>query len=126
MPRLYHLNKYTALRKELRNNPTKAENFLWRILRNRKFCGLKFRRQESIGRYIVDFYCPEKRLVVEVDGKIHNTHEQQEYDDIRKKFLSSCYIEVIRFSNDEVYYDIDSVLRKLKFVTSAPTPIAPP
>lgn len=125
MPRLYHLNTHTKLRKSLRNNATEAERELWKYLRKRQFHGLKFRRQESIGRYIVDFYCPEKRLAIELDGEIHARLEQQEYDQIREQFLHSCYITVVRFNNEEVFSNIDGLLKKLELTLFPPTPTPP-
>jgi 5-methyltetrahydrofolate--homocysteine methyltransferase len=127
MPALYYPRNYnyTTLRRQLRNNPTFAEQRLWQYLRKRRFLGLKFRRQESLGRYIVDFFCYEKMLVVEVDGSIHNIPEQKEYDRIRTEFLQERNINVVRFTNDEVLYNIEYVLKRLEREILAP-PLAPP
>jgi len=114
MPRLYNLNSYKALRRQLRNNPTPTEQKLWRHLQRRHFHGLLFRRQHGIGSYIVDFYCPQLRLVIEVDGSIHKDHKVRENDKLRQKFLESCYIRVLRFTNDEVLNNIEEVLEKLE------------
>lgn len=122
MPRLHHLNSHTSLRKSLRNNPTEAERLLWTYLRQRRFHGLKFRRQEGIGRFIVDFYCPAKRLAIEVDGIHHKGAEQQKYDHERDRFLNACYIKVVRFYNREVVLNIDGALKKLEKVVFPPTP----
>lgn len=126
MPRLYHLNKYTPLRKSLRNNATHTEQLLWECLRQRRFHGLKWRRQEGIGRYVVDFYCPEKRLAIEVDGSHHAIPEQQAYDQERERFLNACYINVIRFTNEEVICDIRGLLGKLELALFPPTPCETP
>ncbi len=126
MPRLYHLNQYTSLRKSLRNHATNAERLLWRYLRQRQFHGFKFRRQEGIGRYIVDFYCPAKRLAIEIDGDNHDAPEQKDYDHERTRFLRSCYIRVVRFRNNEVMRNIRGVLRKLERILLTPTPKPPP
>lgn len=71
MSKLHNRKHLKDFRKELRNNSTKAESRLWKVLRKRQLEGRKFRRQHSIGNYIVDFYCPEEKLIVELDGAIH-------------------------------------------------------
>ena len=94
--------------KTLRKNQTEVEIKLWKALRNRQFCNFKFRRQKIIGPYIVDFVCLKNRLIIEVDGCQHL--EQQEYDDIRTKFLGSCGYKVLRFWNNQVLKEFDLVL----------------
>ncbi len=128
MPRLYNLNVYKPLRRKLRRDATPAERVLWRYLKGRQFYGLLFHRQHGVGSYIVDFYCPQVRLVVEVDGSIHEDHNVKLNDQMRQKFLESCYLRVVRFTNDEVLYDIDSVLIRLKDAATSPsaTPSPPP
>ncbi|MFV8361813.1 leucine--tRNA ligase [Flavobacterium sp. ZT3P35] len=100
--------------KEMRKEPTFTEAMLWDAVRNKKLDG-KFRRQHLIGNYIVDFVCLESRLVVEVDGDYHNTPEQIELDNARTLELEQKHLfKVIRFTNEEVKNDIDSVLSKIK------------
>ncbi len=94
-------------RRDLRKNMTESEQLLWDELRNDKL-GVRFRRQFSIGHYIVDFYCPTKKLSIELDGSIHNT--QKEYDAIRDKFMKDFDIQVLRFQNDEVRQNVQQVL----------------
>ena len=77
-------------------------------------CGRKFSRQHSVGRYIVDFYCHEERLVVELDGEQHKEKEQMQYDNERTKYLESLNHKVIRFGNMEVLFDTDTVLKKIE------------
>jgi len=101
----------------LRKQSTEAEEKLWKRLRNRKFEGLKFRRQHPINRFVVDFYCHEKLLVVEVDGGIHNEVEVKERDDGREEELQNFGLTIIRFTNEEVLNEMDKVLGKLKTVT---------
>ena len=101
-------------RKELRNNPTFAEVLLWKELKHRKLGGKKFRRQESIGNYIVDFYCHNEKLVIELDGETHFTDEGRIYDAKRTKYLKSKGLEVIRFENNEVLGNISGVLEEIK------------
>ena len=86
----------------LRRRSTKAERKAWRVLRNRGLLGLKFRRQHPIGRYIVDFYCAELRLVVEVDGGYHDTPAQRDRDARRTAALEARPIHVIRLRNPHV------------------------
>jgi very-short-patch-repair endonuclease len=93
--------------KWLRKNATDAERMLWKHLRLRQFAGYKFRRQQSLGNYIVDFVCLEKRLVIEVDGGQHYT--QAAYDEQRSAWLESQGFRVLRFWDDEVMKDIESV-----------------
>ncbi len=100
--------------KELRQRQTKAEEILWSYLRNRKLNGNKFRRQHYIKSYIVDFYCAEKMLSVELDGGIHNTKEQKEYDHARTEFLKEQGITELRFTNEEVFENVLDVLDKIK------------
>ena len=97
----------------LRRHLTPAEKKLWDCLRNRKFRRLKFRRQHPIDRYIVDFICIEKKLVVEVDGGIHRKAEQKEYDNMRTIDLEGYGLKVIRFSNEEVLDNVYDVLKKI-------------
>ena len=100
--------------KEMRKEPTEAENILWEHLRNRKVNDLKFRRQHLIDQFIVDFVCLEKSLVVEVDGEYHDDEYQKEHDESRTTILNELGFEVVRFTNNEVLNDIDSVLSKIK------------
>jgi len=99
--------------RELRQSSTEAEKLLWERLRNRKLNGLKFRRQHPIDKYIVDFYCHEKRLVIELDGSVHNINENAAYDRARTVELGGLKITVIRFRNVEVENDMESVLEKI-------------
>lgn len=98
--------------KQLRVDQTKAEKILWHYLRSKKLCGYKFRRQWPIGHYIIDFYCSAAGLIIEIDGKIHE--QRMEYDCERDSFLHSKGFTVIRFSNEEVYNNLEVVLRKIQ------------
>jgi len=99
---------------ELRKQMTEAEKKLWKRLRNRKFEGLKFRRQHPINRFVVDFYCHEKLLVVELDGGIHNEISVKERDEGREGELKNFGLKIVRFTNLEVLNDMSIVLQKLK------------
>ena len=94
----------------MRKNLTPAENILWQRLRKKQFGGLRFRRQHPIGRFIVDFYCAEARLVVEVDGGVHDEPGHAEYDEDRQRFLQALGLRVLRFSNAQVINETDAVL----------------
>jgi very-short-patch-repair endonuclease len=107
----------------LRKNMTLSEILLWKRLRNRIIFKTKFRKQHPIGMFIVDFYCHEYRLVIEVDGEIHNNEKLNEYDDGRTAELNKFGIEVIRFSNDEVIYSIDSVISRILGAITKLTPL---
>ncbi len=105
--------------KELRKSMTSAEKVLWHFLKNKSVEGFKFRRQHPINKYIVDFYCHQIKLVIEVDGSFHDEIEQKEYDAGRTLALQEFGLKVIRFSNEEILYRINSVIthisRHLKF-----------
>lgn len=94
--------------RQLRHHPTEAEVLLWGALRNRQLNGLRWRRQHPIGRFIVDFYCPSCRLVVEVDGEIHL--QQQDYDLSRMAHSEEYGLTVLRFSNAPVESNLQEVL----------------
>jgi very-short-patch-repair endonuclease len=87
------------LAKALRRNPTSNEDRLWRLLRGRKLDGLKFRRQAPIGRYVVDFYCPERFLIVEADGPVHDGKAS---DEVRDAWLRAERFRVVRFRNEDI------------------------
>ena len=113
----------TARARDLRSRATDAERALWRALRQRRFDGCKFRRQQPLGPYIVDFFCLERRLVVEVDGAHHA--EQRDYDDARDTWLRSRRFRVIRFSDREVLTALESVEQAV-WVALAEEPPPPP
>lgn len=107
--------------KRLRKNATEAEKHLWYILRS-KSMGVKFRRQAVIGRYVVDFVCFEKRLIIEVDG---GQHCQNSKDIIRDQWLKSQGYDVMRFWNNEVLENLDGVFEVLEARLNSPSPSLP-
>lgn len=109
-PKLYEYGRM------LRQETTKAEEVLWEQIRNKKLKGLKFRRQHPLKNYVADFYCHEKKLVIEVDGAVHATEDNVEYDKGRTYELQEVGVTVIRFWNDEVLNDMEKVLAKIKEV----------
>src|SRR5688500_12839352 len=102
--------------RELRQESTPAEKLLWAALRNRKLNGLKFRRQQPLDKFVVDFYCNEKKLVVELDGGIYDEKLNKEYDEARTAMLGGLNIKVLRFKNEEAMNSIKDVLKKISEV----------
>ena len=100
--------------KELRRNETEAEKMLWSKLCRNQMLGLQFRRQHPINRYIVDFYCVKIKLVIEVDGNIHELPENKVYDIGRSQILNDFGITVIRFTNNQLIDDIEGTIIKIK------------
>jgi very-short-patch-repair endonuclease len=100
-------------RKELRNNSTSAEIMLWSRLQQSKLGGYKFRRQHSVGAFILDFYCPSEKLAIELDGDSHFTDNAIEYDLERTAYLNGLNIRVLRFLNTEVYDNPDAVCERI-------------
>lgn len=108
------MNNKTILARNLRKNATIQERRLWNLLKNRQFCNLKFKRQQPVGEYIVDFICKEAKIIIEVDGGQHNTNDNIRRDKERTDYLEGLGYKVIRFWNNEIHEDIDGILSKLK------------
>ena len=124
--KIFNHSHKASLRRTLRKNPTEPERQLWNRIRNKQLSGIKFRRQQGIDRYIVDFYCAEYSLVIEVDGDSHFTDEGIIYDQVRDDFLQSLGLVVLRFTNLDVMKNIGSVLEKiLEQIKKDPTPALP-
>ena len=101
-------------RKSLRKNLTPAEAFLWNELKTKKFHGLKFRRQHSIKNYIVDFYCAEHQLIIELDGDYHDEPNQFEKDELRDKDLTNLGFTDLRYENQYIFSELEHVLDDIK------------
>jgi very-short-patch-repair endonuclease len=97
--------------RRFRHDQTSAEEVLWQVLRDRQLDGIKFRRQVPISRFILDFYCPAARFVIELDGPVHD--QQRERDAARSAVLEARGYRVIRFRNDEVFDDLAGVLARI-------------
>ncbi len=108
--------------KQLRENMTDAERRLWAKIRMKQLKGYQFYRQKPIGDYIVDFFCPRVKLVIEVDGSQHFADEMTEYDRIRNEYLSSLGLRVLRFTNADVLAHIESVVERIE----EEIPLSPP
>lgn len=112
--KIFNKKELKPRRKELRSNLTYAEVFFWQQVKDRQLDGRKFRRQTSIGSYIVDFYCPEEKLVIELDGEVHFNEEAIKYDEERTKYIESLGLKVIRFENNEVLKNTEYVLNEIR------------
>ncbi len=107
-----------AAARQLRRDATTAEQVLWEALRDRRLGGLKFRRQHSAGPFVLDFYCPSCKLVVELDGGVHDGQAGQ--DEARTRHLEQYGCHVIRFRNEEVFANFASVLERIAQAISLP------
>jgi very-short-patch-repair endonuclease len=114
------LSNTTNLARALRNRPTDAEQILWKHLRLKQIEGFKFRRQQPIDNYVVDFVCLEKRIVIEVDGGQHATHNEE--DIVRDTYLRQHGFDVLRFWNNEVIQNINGVLEVIRERCLSPAP----
>lgn len=109
---IFNQEKHNSLRKELRNNPVKSERIFWQHIKGKQN-GFKFRRQQGIGPYIIDFYCPEIKLVVEIDGLTHAEEEVFENDQLRQKYLENLGLIVKRYSTEDVFNNLGQILDDL-------------
>ena len=110
-----NLPKVKEKRKILRNHSTSAEAVLWNALKNKQIDGLKFRRQHSTGPYIIDFYCHELGLAIELDGEVHGNPNAEGYDNARTARLSEVAgISVLRFENKEVFCNQELIIASIR------------
>lgn len=109
--------------RELRNRMTKAEIILWTRLKSRQICGFKFRRQQAILDYIVDFYCHDLRLIIEVDGEVHNLPEISKSDKTRENIIINNGYKLLHLTNHEIETNLDHSVSKIKlFITENLSP----
>jgi very-short-patch-repair endonuclease len=127
MPSIHNKISLKPYRKYLRNHSSAAEATLWNILKNRNVCNLKFRRQHSVCNFILDFYCPELKLAIELDGEYHADPGVITYDTEREEVLKKFSIQVLRYENRWVYeypdviiQDITDIREKMKLHTTTP------
>ena len=113
MKKIFNSKKLKIIRQTLRNSATPQEIILWSKVRKSQL-GYKFRRQHSIGSYIVDFYCPTKKLAIELDGSQHKQEKNKEYDADRSKNIESLGITILRFWNNDINKNIEGVIIKIK------------
>lgn len=110
-------------RQYFRNHATEAERILWSRLKGRQLLGYKFRRQHGIGVFILDFYCPESKLAIEIDGAPHRSEAEKEYDRRRQEYIELYKIHFLRFTNSDVFKNLDGVLTVIAgAVTKVTTP----
>jgi len=122
----YNVN-LKQLSRQLRKNMTDAEKHLWAKIRMKQLKGYQFYRQKPIGDYIVDFFCPKEKLVVEIDGSQHLSDETVEYDRIRDEYLSSLGLRVLRFTNTDVLKHVEGVVERIEEEMSLrKIPLSPP
>ena len=107
--------------RELRREATNEEKKVWKILRGRGFLNLKFRRQHELEGFIVDFYCHDLRLAIEIDGKVHD--KQKDYDRIRQALIQDKGITIIRVTNEEINKEANILLERIEEFISPPSPI---
>lgn len=124
MTQIFNKTRARQTRRELRRDMTDPEARLWAKLRDRRLKGIKFRRQFSIGRYVVDFYCPQAKLVVEIDGGLHFVGDAPAYDRIRNEYMKSLGLKVLRVKSQKVMKNLDGVV-KLILAAVKPHPLPP-
>jgi very-short-patch-repair endonuclease len=108
------MDKFKARARNLRSAQTSAEAKFWQALRNRRLAQWKFRRQHSIGRYIVDFVTLDGKLIVEVDGVTHSEPSELTRDEVRSNALEACGFHIVRVSNTDVYDNLEGVLEMIE------------
>ena len=113
MGKIFNNKRQNDLRKKLRNEMPMAEVLLWEELKGKKLNGYKFRRQHSIGVYVVDFYCPGKKLAIEIDGPTHFTDNDIENDKYRQFKIEQFGVQFIRFTNNDVFDNLNYVIEKI-------------
>ncbi len=126
MSNIHNNTSLKSIRKALRNKATSAEATLWKYLKNSQLKGIKFRRQHSIGDYIVDFYCPSARLAIELDGEVHTYDTINEIDNMKMMLLNRMNIRLLRFENKFVFTNLEAVLGEISSClsnTTTPTPL---
>ena len=110
----YNRSSEKSNRKNLRQKSTYAESLLWERLRGRKFLGMKFKRQYSVDQFVLDFYCPEKRFAIELDGKVHEDNYVKNHDENRDEFIKDFNIKILRIKNELVIKDTDAALNLIR------------
>lgn len=126
--KIHNIKNLKKNRKQLRNNLTPAEAKLWSLLKNSRLEDRKFRRQHSVGPYVLDFYCSSEKLCIELDGIAHFTDGGYEYDTARTEYLMTLNVRVIRFENKDVFENTEGVLEEIRrnFISNQTTTYSPP
>ena len=110
---IFNLSRYTPRRQALRGHATEPEQQVWAKLRKEQM-GVKFRRQHGIGHYIVDFYCPARQIVIEIDGESHFSEQGKQYDQQRDAYLQGVGLRVLRFTNTQVMQELEGVFTMIQ------------
>ena len=113
MTQLYNKNSEKEKRRKLRQDIVIAETIIWDKIRNRQIEDCKFRRQYSVDKFVIDFYSPILKLAIEIDGESHFKDGMAEYDRERQNYIESLGIRFIRFTNNDVYENLDGVLESI-------------
>ena len=123
MPIIHYNPKLKALAAQLRSRGTKSEILLWNQLKGGQLNGLRFIRQKPIGDFIVDFYCKEVGLVIELDGLSHQCNEVMDLDERKQSYLESIGLKVIRFEDEDVIRDLPNVMRVIEYTALSLKPL---
>ena len=113
MTEIFNKKEFVKKRQYLRKRMTKAEIFLWSKLKGKQLNDLKFRRQYGINNYVVDFYCPEQKLAIEIDGDVHGYNSRMIHDKQRQRGIEALGIKVLRYTNNDVIKNIKGVLHNI-------------
>ncbi|MGF1675801.1 MAG: endonuclease domain-containing protein [Rivularia sp. (in: cyanobacteria)] len=113
MTKIYNKSSEIEKRRKLRQDITKAEKIIWQKIRNNQIENYKFRRQYSVDKFVIDFYSPILKLAIEIDGESHFKEGTAEYDRERQSYIESLGIKFIRFTNNDVYENLDGVLESI-------------
>src|SRR5581483_6362873 len=113
MTQIFNRHDEIEKRRRLRNEMPKAEMLLWQLIKGKQVSGYKFRRQYSVGIYVLDFYCPTLRLAIEIDGSSHDGDDAQEYDTARQQYIEALGIQFLRFTNSDIYNNLEGVITKI-------------
>jgi very-short-patch-repair endonuclease len=114
MTKLFNRISEKEKRRKLRQSATNSEKLVWRFLRNRQLVGLKFRRQYSVGKYVLDFYCSEIKFAIELDGGSHLSLQQKEKDEIRQRKLEKLGIRFVRIKDNELFGNPNKAFEKIE------------
>jgi very-short-patch-repair endonuclease len=114
MTKLYNKTSEKQKRRKLRQHQTNAEDLMWRFLRNRQLLGLKFRRQYSVSKYVIDFYCTEIKFAIELDGASHNSYKKKVKDKKRQTYLEDFGITFIRIKDTELFGNPNKAFEKIE------------
>ncbi|OIO38593.1 MAG: hypothetical protein AUJ71_02610 [Candidatus Omnitrophica bacterium CG1_02_49_16] len=121
MALIFNRHSEKEKRRQLRRNMPKTEIILWSYLKGKGLDGYKFRRQYGIDRYVVDFYSPKGKLVIEIDGDSHFRNEAEQYDKKREEFIRSLGLRIVRFTNIDVLKNINEVLERISEILTPPS-----